>query len=272
MSVGVGILGFAHGHVHAYCSRWRDQPEHGVRIVAGWDRDSGCAQNACKALAIECVPSVGALLSRRDISAVVIASETALHAELVEQAAAAGKAVVLQKPMALTLDQADRIVGAAERPGVPFTMAWQMRMAPHNLQLIELQQRRGTLPGADHFPPPSLWEGSGGGIRGPSPFPLPAGEGMRLSCISFPRVNNIPWPPSGIQLKWYLHQAGEWTISDLPEIRDHGERIAGLAGPLAEFLRRERPAIATAQDGRNALRLVLACYASAEQGRRIYLW
>jgi predicted dehydrogenase len=55
-------------------------------------------------------------------------------------------------------------------------------------------------------------------------------------------------------------------------MRDHGERIAGLAGPLAEFLRRERPAIATAQDGRNALRLVLACYASAEQGRRIYLW
>jgi predicted dehydrogenase len=82
---------------------------------------------------------------------------------------------------------------------------------------------------------------------------------------------NIPWPPGGIQLKWFLQEVGNWTISDLPEIRNHGERIAGLAQPLAEFLRGERPPLATAEEGRDVLRLVLACYDAHEQGRRIVL-
>ncbi len=82
---------------------------------------------------------------------------------------------------------------------------------------------------------------------------------------------NIPWPPHGIQLKWYLQQAGDWTISELPEIKNHGERIAGLAAPLAEFLHGARPPIATAEEGRDVLRMVLACYDSHEQGRRIML-
>ena len=40
MAFGVGILGFAHAHVEAYCRRWRDEPDMGVRVVAGWDHDS----------------------------------------------------------------------------------------------------------------------------------------------------------------------------------------------------------------------------------------
>ncbi len=60
-------------------------------------------------------------------------------------------------------------------------------------------------------------------------------------------------------------------VSDLPEIKGQGERIAGLAGPLAEFLHGKRPPIATAEEARDVLRLVLACYQSAEQGRRIEL-
>ena len=75
-------------------------------------------------------------------------------------------------------------------------------------------------------------------------------------------------PPGAPQLKWYLHGSG-WTISDLPEINNQGERIAGLSGPLAEFLHGKRPAIATAEEGRDVLGLVMACYESAEQGKRI---
>ena len=50
---------------------------------------------------------------------------------------------------------------------------------------------------------------------------------------------------------------------------NQGERIAGLAGPLAEFLHGRRPPVATAPEGRDVLRLILACYESAEQGRRV---
>ena len=59
-------------------------------------------------------------------------------------AAAAGKTVVLQKPLALTLADADRIVAAVERSGVRFTLAWQARTDPQNIQMRQLV-RDGAL-------------------------------------------------------------------------------------------------------------------------------
>ncbi len=135
MAVNVGVLGFAHGHVGTYCRRWTDEAELGVRVVAGWDRDAERLAGAAKEYGCEAAASAEALCGRADVSAVVIGAETLYHAELVEMAAAAGKAIVLQKPLALTLEQGDRIVAAVEKAGVPFTLAWQMRVDPQNLAL-----------------------------------------------------------------------------------------------------------------------------------------
>ena len=44
-----------------------------------------------------------------------------------------------------------------------------------------------------------------------------------------------------------------------------------LAAPLAEFLNGDRPPIATAEEGRDVLKMTLACYDSAAQGRRVEL-
>lgn len=74
------------------------------------DHDAARLNDASVAFGIETVADAAALLARNDISAVVIAAETSRHAELVELAAAAGKAIVLQKPLALTLEQADQSV------------------------------------------------------------------------------------------------------------------------------------------------------------------
>ena len=38
--IKVGILGFAHGHVNAYCTQWREHPEWGIDAAAGWDHDA----------------------------------------------------------------------------------------------------------------------------------------------------------------------------------------------------------------------------------------
>ena len=80
------------------------------------------------------------LLQNADIQAVVVSAETSLHADLVEKAAAAGKTIILQKPMALTMPEADRIVTAVEKSGVPFTMAWQMRVDPQNNEIKSLME------------------------------------------------------------------------------------------------------------------------------------
>jgi predicted dehydrogenase len=81
--------------------------------------------------------------------------------------------------------------------------------------------------------------------------------------------SNSVRPPGAPQLKWYLQTEKAWTVSDLPEIASQGERIDGLALPCAEFLHGRRPPIATAEEGRDVLSMVLACYESASSGRRV---
>ncbi len=142
--MNVGILGFAHVHVAAYCGQWKNNPQMGVTVVAGWDHDATRLADAVKNFGMTACASPRDVLATSGLEAVVIAAETNRHADLVELAAAAGKAVVLQKPIAITLEEADRIVAAVEKHGVPFTMAWQMRVDPQNLKMKELVDS-GTL-------------------------------------------------------------------------------------------------------------------------------
>ena len=130
MTINVGILGFAHGHVNNYCREWKQDPAHDIRLVAGWDHDTARLAKAIDNYDVQGCHTPDELLGRPDVQAVVIATETSLHASLAEKAAAAGKMVAVQKPIALTLSEADRVVAAVERYGVPFTIAWQMRVDP----------------------------------------------------------------------------------------------------------------------------------------------
>jgi predicted dehydrogenase len=339
--IRIGILGFAHGHVGMYCARWREHPEMGVRVVAGWDHVADRAAANCSGNGIDCEPTVEALLARSDIDAVAIAAETSMHADLVEQAAAAGKAIIVQKPISLTMEQADRIVAAVNRAGVPFTMAWQMRVDPHNVKakallatgefgrvfMIRRRHCLGTQLMKDfdkmwHVVPelnrdifaddaahpidflywmlgmpvsviaemgtllnPAIPNDNGIAIyryadgtfaEASCTFVAVAGENtLEIICENGVIIGNYGDGPSNSvrpegapQLKWFLHKDRTWATSDV-SVNGQGERIAGLAAPLAEFLHGKRPAIATAEEGRDVLKMVLACYDSVEQGRRI---
>jgi predicted dehydrogenase len=337
--LSIGILGFAHGHVGLYCARWREQPELGVRVVAGWDHDAARLAEAAGKQGVEACATAEALVARRDIRAVVIGAETARHAELVELAAAAGKAIVLQKPISLTRAEANRIVAAAQR--VPFTLAWQMRVDPHNVQARDLLasgkfgrifmiRRRHTLNTQDwpnfeqswHVQPelnrdlfaddaahpmdfiywlrglPESVTAEIGTVLNPkipndngiAVFRYPDGALAEVSCTFVARAGentleivcengfiagnygDLPStaarPAGAPQLKWWLQGAG-WTNSELPEVKSQGDRICGLAAPLADFLHGRRPPIATAEEGRDVLRMVDASLQSSAEGRRV---
>lgn len=345
MSIKIGVLGVAHGHVNGYLQQWKEHPEYGVTTTAVWDHDAERLAQAVSQHGLARCETVQDLLARRDVQAVVVAAETARHADLVEQAAEAGKAIILQKPMALTLGEADRIVNAVERQGVPFTMAWQMRTDPQNQQMRALihsgqmgkvysVRRRHGL--AFHRNPENaqswhvnpalnrdLWADDAAhpidfmhwllgepesvtaemvtaandwmpNDNGVAVFRYPQGVLAEVFCSftcvaaenttevycergaiiqSFgdnpstlaPRLDN----QSG--LKWYLADEKQWVTSDIPSPASHWERILGLAQPLAEFLNGRAAPIATADEGRTSLRMLLATYVSSRQGRRVGL-
>ncbi|MDZ4768596.1 MAG: Gfo/Idh/MocA family oxidoreductase [Chloroflexota bacterium] len=68
-----------------------------------------------------------ALLNRRDIHAVIVATPTHTHHDVVIAAAAAGKAIFCEKPTSLTLTDTDAMRAAVERAGVPFQVGFMRR-------------------------------------------------------------------------------------------------------------------------------------------------
>lgn len=71
-----------------------------------------------------------AAVARDDVDAVVVATPNVLHADIAVAAAAAGKHVLVEKPMALTIAEADAMIAAAADAGVVLMPAHNLRLAP----------------------------------------------------------------------------------------------------------------------------------------------
>ncbi|MFO6498258.1 MULTISPECIES: Gfo/Idh/MocA family protein [Bacillus] len=70
------------------------------------------------------------LLADENVEAVIIAAVSGLHAEMAKKSLLAGKHVVLEKPMTLSLKDADDIIELAERKSLKLMVCHQMRHRP----------------------------------------------------------------------------------------------------------------------------------------------
>ena len=134
--IGIGVISFAHGHSQAYCRRMLGYDD--VSLVSCWDDNEARGKAAAEAYGMHYIPHVEDVLDNPDIQGVIITTETNRHAEMAVAAAAAGKHILCQKPMALTLEDCDRMADAAEKAGVKFVMAYQMRHDPSNQKIKEV--------------------------------------------------------------------------------------------------------------------------------------
>lgn len=119
--VGAGRMGSFHAETLA-----RRLP--GTRLAAVADPAPGAARQLADRLGCsQALTDPGLLLADPAIDAVVIATPARTHADLAEAAARAGKAVYCEKPMALTLADADRVIAAARQAGVPLQVGFNRR-------------------------------------------------------------------------------------------------------------------------------------------------
>lgn len=119
--IGAGRMGSFHAETLA-----RRLP--GVRLAAVTDPAPGAARQLADRLGCpQALTDPGRLLADPAIDAVVIATPARTHAGLVEAAARAGKAVYCEKPMALTLADADRAIAAARQARVPLQVGFNRR-------------------------------------------------------------------------------------------------------------------------------------------------
>ena len=78
-----------------------------------------------------------AVLDRPDVDVVCVCVPSGLHAAIGAQAAAAGKHVVIEKPIEISLEAADRLIAACRRHGVKLAVISQHRFDPGVRRLRE---------------------------------------------------------------------------------------------------------------------------------------
>lgn len=105
------------------------------------------------------------------IDAILILTPPSSHLELVEKAAAAGKHILLEKPLDISIERAERLVDAAEHSGVKLGVVLQHRFRPISTALsrIVADGRLGELVGASarlsNWRPQSYYDQPGRGTK-----------------------------------------------------------------------------------------------------------
>ncbi len=87
-------------------------------------------------------PDLAALLARRDVEVVCVCVPSGLHARIGVQAAQAGKHLVVEKPIDVSLEAADRLIDAARAAGVTMTVISQHRFDPGLIEVKRLLNER----------------------------------------------------------------------------------------------------------------------------------
>lgn len=341
--VRLGVVSFAHGHVNAYIETIKGFRD--AELVAAWDDDAERGKTQAEKYGLRFEPDLDSLLDREDIDAVFVTSPTNRHAEHCVAAAQAGKDLLLQKPMALTLEDCDRIIEAVNRYGVKLSMCYQMRADPVNLKMkalldegavgsVAVVRRRHAIPMLlnPDFARPGNWhidpvqnmgmfmddashaadwfywmlgrptsvvaeidnvvtdvapDDNGVAVYrfGKKEMGILLNSSTMLAAEATTEIygdrgtivqnygdvpsSALPRPPGATALKLYRAGADDWERFDLPADTPHGARIRALPRPLVDYLHGHCGPIATAEDGRVCVEMVLGAYRSAQEGRRV---
>jgi predicted dehydrogenase len=125
-SIGLGVVGA--GRMGAILARAvvRHVPE--AHLVGIADRDLGAARRLADELSVKAVfADADELVRRPDVAGVVIAVPSAHHLDVIRQAAAAGREVFCEKPLALTVVETEAAIAVTAAAGVRLQVGFMRR-------------------------------------------------------------------------------------------------------------------------------------------------
>jgi myo-inositol 2-dehydrogenase / D-chiro-inositol 1-dehydrogenase len=169
MTIRFGVIGAGRiGKVHA--KTIAGNPKARLATIAD------AAPQAARALAGQYgakVTSVDEIINAKDVDAVVIGSPTGFHAEQIQAASNAGKAIMCEKPVSLSVASIEETLKVVAANQSILMIGFNRRFDPH-LGEVERRIRRGevgaiemmTIVSRDPAPPPAEYlKGSGGIFR-----------------------------------------------------------------------------------------------------------
>jgi len=117
--VGAGSIGGVHAQAIGAI------PEAKVTVVCS--RSEKSAATLAEKINADATTDCQAAVARHDVDAVCVCTPSGAHAEVAKAAAAAGKHLVVEKPLDVTLERVDRIIEAARTAGVKLTCIFPLR-------------------------------------------------------------------------------------------------------------------------------------------------
>ena len=143
MTVGWGVIG------SGGIARRRTIPEGiakaaGGRLVAVFDVDQRANREVAGQFGAAACADEEELLARKDVDAVYIATPAHLHARQATAAARAGKHVLCEKPLGLSVAEAEAVVDACRKAGVTLAVNFMMRFHAFHREAARMIEQ-GTL-------------------------------------------------------------------------------------------------------------------------------
>jgi len=136
----VGIIGIAHMHVVSYIQCFR---ELGVEFSGVYDEEAGRLKDFCNEYQLQAFTDLDAFLEL-DFDTVLICSENARHHKQTLAAAKAKKHVIVEKPMALTVEEADEMIQVCKDANVKLMVAHPVRYSK-TMQTLKEQVEKGKI-------------------------------------------------------------------------------------------------------------------------------
>lgn len=109
----------------------------GARLIAVCDLDESRARSIGERFSVPSYTDMHNMMHKENIDAVVVLTESGNHARNVVELAKYGKHIVVEKPMALTLDDADAMIHACDNAGIKLFVVKQNRF---NVPVVKLRE------------------------------------------------------------------------------------------------------------------------------------
>lgn len=77
-----------------------------------------------------------------DIDIIYVVLPNSMHAEYTIKAAQAGKHVICEKPMAITVEECDRMIESCKRAGKMLSIGYRLHFEPHHIEMMRLGKEK----------------------------------------------------------------------------------------------------------------------------------
>jgi UDP-N-acetyl-2-amino-2-deoxyglucuronate dehydrogenase len=282
--VGCGVIGPTHARSISHIP--------GAKLVAVCDIVEEKARRLAENFGIAAYTDYNEMLEREDIDVVNVTTPSGLHAQVGMAAALAGKHVIVEKPIDVTLEKADALIRTCQSAGVKLSTISQHRFDQAIIDLKRANAENCMGPVAEVY----AYAATRTHVRIEAEDIVVASVRFKSGALGFIEGNTAAFPGFCARLDIYGDDGGvvieddrvkDWKLRSCETYQvtaEAGTPISGTSSAyiweeahrrqiedVANAIRTGQPVFIPGEEGRKPLEIILAIYESARTGKPVMI-